>query len=207
MDKLALDCSKCGGALEITPDMEVFKCPFCGVPYMVEREEGTVRVIRLEQRVRVLEEKQSTTDKAVSEISARQELLDTDLARMELAKLREERRAYTERWKKENPTLIGAVIGAVVLAFGAVFCVSAFSIVEFNDTTGPIAFFVCPPLIGVLAAVGWLSRLAGYRRGLQAFDRREQELYSRMGLAAPEDRLRAAGQALRDRRQQSTSSE
>ena len=35
MEKIVLDCQKCGGALEITEDLELFKCQYCGMPYMV----------------------------------------------------------------------------------------------------------------------------------------------------------------------------
>jgi DNA-directed RNA polymerase subunit RPC12/RpoP len=59
MDKIVLDCSKCGGVLEITQDIEIFKCQYCGTPYMVERSEGTVRIIKLEQRVEKIEAEQS----------------------------------------------------------------------------------------------------------------------------------------------------
>ena len=202
MDKLALDCSKCGGALEITPDMDMFKCPFCGVPYMVERKDGTTRVIRLEQRVSVLEEKQVFTDQAVSEIGARQQALDVDMAHIELGKLREERSAFITKWQKDNPGLIGAAIGAALLAFGAVFCVSAFGIVEFGDVTGPIAFFVCPALIGVVAAAGWVSRFAGYRKRLETFDRREKAINQRIYPGGIADRQRELAQMLRERREQ-----
>jgi len=56
MNKISLDCSKCGGHLEITKNMELFKCPYCNMPYMVQREEGETRIIKLEERVSDLEE-------------------------------------------------------------------------------------------------------------------------------------------------------
>jgi len=59
MDKIVLDCQKCGGALEITGDVELFKCQYCGTPYLVKRSDGSVRVSRLEERVSQVEEDQA----------------------------------------------------------------------------------------------------------------------------------------------------
>lgn len=50
-EKIILDCSKCGGTLKITKDTDLFKCEFCGTPYMVKREDGGIRIIKLEEKV------------------------------------------------------------------------------------------------------------------------------------------------------------
>lgn len=56
MNKITLDCSQCGGPLEVTEDMELFRCPHCETPFLVERSEGSIKINRLEKRVDSLEE-------------------------------------------------------------------------------------------------------------------------------------------------------
>lgn len=41
-DFVTLTCTSCGGKLKITPDLENFACSYCGVEYMVKRDEGTI---------------------------------------------------------------------------------------------------------------------------------------------------------------------
>jgi hypothetical protein len=52
---MSLDCTKCGGPLEVTEDIEMFKCPFCGTPFLVERSAGSVTIRELTERVDSLE--------------------------------------------------------------------------------------------------------------------------------------------------------
>lgn len=56
MKKMSLDCSKCGGTLEITDQMSFFECQHCGTPYLVESSDGGLRIQRLEARVDTLED-------------------------------------------------------------------------------------------------------------------------------------------------------
>ena len=69
MSTIVLDCQKCGGTLTITEELEVFKCEFCGTPYMVERSAGTTRIILLEQRVGHLEDRQVLLKEGVVALS------------------------------------------------------------------------------------------------------------------------------------------
>lgn len=73
MSKIVLDCQKCGGTLEVTDDMELFKCEYCGMPYLVERSTDGFRIVRLEKRVSAVEAGQS---------KLRLDVLESDLRRL-----------------------------------------------------------------------------------------------------------------------------
>jgi DNA-directed RNA polymerase subunit RPC12/RpoP len=55
MQKIALDCQKCGGRLEIDEKTDLFRCAHCGTPYLVKRADDYLQVVQLEERVDVLE--------------------------------------------------------------------------------------------------------------------------------------------------------
>lgn len=59
MEKIVLDCLKCGAPLEITQDMELFRCPYCGMNHLVERVNNFSQLIPLERRVEHLESEQA----------------------------------------------------------------------------------------------------------------------------------------------------
>jgi hypothetical protein len=59
MTKIVLDCQKCGGSLEITDAMEIFRCQYCGMPYLVDRSDGRIRITQLEERVSKVEDEQA----------------------------------------------------------------------------------------------------------------------------------------------------
>lgn len=65
--KIVLDCEKCGAALEIAADADLFRCAYCNTPYLVTFQEGTLRVRRLEERVARVEAQASASAKAVYE--------------------------------------------------------------------------------------------------------------------------------------------
>lgn len=88
MEKMLLICQQCGGTLEITEDIELFKCKFCDTPYLVKREGGAVHVQRLEKRVEKLEVAQTQMRGSV--------------AAMELEKLLKDRQTFMFEWK--NPS-------------------------------------------------------------------------------------------------------
>jgi DNA-directed RNA polymerase subunit RPC12/RpoP len=58
MGKIILNCSQCGGTLEVTDEMDLFKCQYCDMPYMVKRSDGSVQIVQLEQRVAKIEREQ-----------------------------------------------------------------------------------------------------------------------------------------------------
>ncbi len=56
MNMEALDCLKCGGTLEITPDIEILKCPYCGMNHFVERSQDTVKLVQIARDVDALKD-------------------------------------------------------------------------------------------------------------------------------------------------------
>ena len=63
MEKIVLDCQKCGGTLEITPEIEIFKCKYCDTPYLVKRNAGSIQITKLEERIEIVENKQISQSK------------------------------------------------------------------------------------------------------------------------------------------------
>lgn len=61
-----LKCINCGAALEITPDMDVFACGYCGASQMVERRGGTVALKRVTDAISRV---QVGTDKTAAELA------------------------------------------------------------------------------------------------------------------------------------------
>lgn len=180
MSRIVLDCNKCGGALEVTEDMEMFRCQYCGTPYLVERKDGATRIIQLEQRVSQLEERQVETESTVSEIGVKQESLDSGVAKIELKELREKQYAVAESWAKERFGPIGATIGAFVITFAILFFLSSFDVVEFNQVTFPLVLFGFPLIIGATSLSIWLKEYRSYRRRRDELQKKEQEIRQRI---------------------------
>ncbi len=56
-DFITLACPKCGGSLEITPDMDRFACKFCGSEHLVRRSGGMVSLAPVVEGMKRVEEK------------------------------------------------------------------------------------------------------------------------------------------------------
>lgn len=56
-DFITLSCPKCGGQLEITPDMDRFACKYCGNEHLVRRSEGRVSLAPVVEGIKRVEEK------------------------------------------------------------------------------------------------------------------------------------------------------
>lgn len=164
MNKIILDCSKCGGALDITDDMELFKCPYCGVPYMVERSEGSVRIVKLEQRVDKLEVEQRG-------LRAKIELDELLAKREEVEQLHKE--------KGKGPLVAHIAIGALIGAVPGVLCFAATSSSSNNDLFG---FSYCVFATGLIVGVSlgfWRLHIKygrPYNQAMQESRKREAEL-------------------------------
>lgn len=63
-----LKCTNCGANLEITSDMNLFACGYCGSQQLVERKGGT---ISLKKVTEAIEKVQVGTDKTAAELAIR----------------------------------------------------------------------------------------------------------------------------------------
>ena len=63
---IALKCTSCGSNLEISSDIEVFACGYCGTQQMVQRKGGT---ISLKAVVSAVSKVQEGTDKTAAELA------------------------------------------------------------------------------------------------------------------------------------------
>ena len=84
---VSLKCTGCGASLDITPDLEVFTCTYCGARQMVRRGGGTVSLKPLEEAISRV---QQGTDRTASELAVRRLREDLTAADRELQRLRDE---------------------------------------------------------------------------------------------------------------------
>jgi DNA-directed RNA polymerase subunit RPC12/RpoP len=168
MTKITLDCTKCGGALEITEGTELFQCTYCGTPYLVERSEGSVRVVRLEERVDQLE--------------ADQHVMRVDVARVELEQLLTGRKEMEEAFKQQR-TQGGSGLFVLPVALGVPTAV--FIMLAIGGPPDMRSTSLCFTVIGAIATVGTLALAIGryrkkyvlpYRQAMEASYKREAQL-------------------------------
>jgi DNA-directed RNA polymerase subunit RPC12/RpoP len=57
LDFITLACPKCGGQLEITPDMDRFACKYCGNEHLVRRTGGSVSLAPVVEGIKRVEDK------------------------------------------------------------------------------------------------------------------------------------------------------
>ena len=76
---VSLKCTGCGACLDITPDLEIFSCSYCGARQMVRRGGGTVSLKPLEEAISRV---QQGTDRTAAELAVRR--LREDLAAADL---------------------------------------------------------------------------------------------------------------------------
>lgn len=69
MKFISMDCSKCGGHIDIDTSNEFIKCKYCDTPYRIENNDGHLNIIRLEERVSNLEKEQSGIKETISKVS------------------------------------------------------------------------------------------------------------------------------------------
>ena len=72
---ITLKCTGCGASLDITPDLDVFSCGYCGARQLVRRSGGTVSLKPVEEAISRV---QQGTDRTAAELAVRR--LREDLA-------------------------------------------------------------------------------------------------------------------------------
>lgn len=94
MKVLKLGCANCGAPLEISADLEVFACGYCGTQQRVERSGGTVALRKVETAIKAV---QRGTDRTAAELALPR-------LRRELANLQDEMLAAVKAAveKREN---------------------------------------------------------------------------------------------------------
>lgn len=81
---IPLKCAGCGAMLDISPDMDVFACGYCGLNQQVERRGGTVALKQVGEAIRRV---QAGTDRTAAELAIRRltaELEDAKAQRQEI---------------------------------------------------------------------------------------------------------------------------
>lgn len=111
---LKLGCVNCGAPLEISGDMDVFACGYCGTQQKVQRRGGTVSLRRMEAAIHAI---QRGTDRTAAELAMPR--LTSELEKLVEARAfvlssaqAEYERARRGRWKL-------AFIAFLVVFFGA----------------------------------------------------------------------------------------
>lgn len=115
MEFLNMTCPNCGGSLEITKDMEVFLCGYCGKEQFVERKGGTVSLKLVDGLAKV----QKGTDKTAAELALNRLKRDLDAVNYEWEEINKQ---LKERRKQSEQA--HHVVGGIVVCVGfVVFCV------------------------------------------------------------------------------------
>ena len=86
-DFVTLTCPKCGGKLQITPDLDRFACAHCGNEHLVKRAEGVVALQPLTESLGGL---RRATDRTASEMALRR--LADELGDLKESRAQAERR-------------------------------------------------------------------------------------------------------------------
>lgn len=117
---ISLKCTGCGSSLDITSDLEVFACGYCGARQLVRRSGGTISLKPLEEGIARVQE---GTDRTAAELAVRR--LREDLAVVDS----DIERARTD-FAKQNGATQG---GLLLVLFGGAGLAALF--VMFNQIT------------------------------------------------------------------------
>lgn len=63
---IAMSCPNCGAHLDVTSDLEIFTCAYCGSTIKVTRHGGTVSLVRIEQAISGIK---TSTDRIAAELA------------------------------------------------------------------------------------------------------------------------------------------
>lgn len=109
---IAMGCVNCGAKLEITPDIDVFACGYCGSEQRVERKGGIVALRKIESAIEAV---QRGTDKTAAELAIprlKRELAELD-ARQTECLVEALRRIASQRYQRRALvaiTFVGALM-------------------------------------------------------------------------------------------------
>lgn len=156
---ISLTCPKCGGKLEVTPDIDRFACGHCGTEHIVQRQGGTVSLAPVVQQ---LERIGAGTDRAAAELALPRLLneeaqLQANLDRLLAAE-------SSEKSAKANK-LPYAIL--MFLLSGSLACwVLERTVAAFGNAANSVSFFAA--IVVVLLAAGsaliGISLWSSYRR-------------------------------------------
>lgn len=114
---VAIGCASCGASLEITPDLDVFACGYCGSQQRVERKGGTVALRKVESAIKAV---QRGTDKTAAELAIPR--LERELVELEAIRQNRLRAAAEGRASQERGRLILSLVvfGVALFVWSAI---------------------------------------------------------------------------------------
>lgn len=193
-DFITLSCPSCGGKLQITPDMDRFACPFCGIEHLVRRSDGAVSLSPVLEGLKRVEGRfdqvLTSSDRMAAEQTVRRLLTEIPDLQNRIAQQETQVRNYGTRNVRKALALsiIIAVIGCIMSLCFTVQVVDLYSRVgslDFGDVewwgwvVGLLGIsFALGGFIGLIVYLmslkGWkethekaLAELAQLRQGLQ----------------------------------------
>ena len=186
-DIITLTCPKCGGKLEITPDIERFACAHCGNEHLVRRGIGVVTLAPVIESMNGL---RRATDRTAAELAIRRvkdELAGLDAAKAEtearLAPLRD-KLAQHDKWQKDARSM--RLVLGVALLFLVGYIAVEVNIQPQGNLDVDTRLFCAYPLLGT-AGVFALAWILGW-----------YQLKSVLGVKPPRPEVEAAIQAVHD---------
>ncbi|MDO8970811.1 MAG: zinc ribbon domain-containing protein, partial [Saprospiraceae bacterium] len=119
-DFITLACPKCGGQLEITPDMDRFACKYCGNEHLVRRSGSNISLAPVVEGIKRVEEKFDHALIGADRMAAEQTIqrLKNELPGLE-KELQQKQSAYSilEKQVKIKPGKALIILG-IILIFG-----------------------------------------------------------------------------------------
>lgn len=165
---VSLKCPQCGGALQVSPEMQHFACGYCGGSVVVSRSGGTIS-LGLEQ---VLANVQKGTDKTAAELAIPR--LEREIREKE-----DEIQAETlNATKVKEDAGSTATVGCLALVILSVFGAMAFMMVTAEVSFGILSLIPVGVFL-VASAILWVS-WSGRHAKAQALAQREEEIKARL---------------------------
>jgi ribosomal protein S27E len=160
----ALECTKCGGALQVSSAAEVVTCEYCNVTHLVEREGGSIQLIELQRRLDKLEDDQIRSSRSI--LALRLDKISEERVAME--------RLFDERRGKY---FVRYFVGSVVVALPSV-CIIAGSLFGPINAGDILLIAVIGTIIGIgIGASLYVNNiLTPYRKMRDELDQREREI-------------------------------
>lgn len=174
----SLNCNSCGAPIEVPSAARFVKCDHCSANLQVHRSGGATFTEAVEQ----LNETTADLAEQVGRLTQQNELAELD------RRWETERQSFMIQSKNGNthwPTEASAWVGGiVVIVFGSLWTILAFSITQSAPNFGPFAIAkIAFPLFGlmfigfgVFIAISSLQKAQNYRNAERNYPRRRDEL-------------------------------
>ena len=158
-DFITLACPKCGGQLEITPDMDRFACKYCGNEHLVRRSGGNVSLSPVVEGIKRVEDKFDRALIGADRMAAEQTIqrLKNELPAFE-RDFQEKQAIYATLQKQRIPKPSKSMIPLGIVLILGFFGIGILSGLSYQSRNYELADFlkviaIISPFVGVLFVI------------------------------------------------------